>query len=187
MHVAHRTDTRRRDAKSKRGKSRGPLETAIDRQLSNSSRLSRHSLSRPRVDQSKKSARSAQESSAGVESRTGAVAWCQQAPKWDPARKASYQTGLASGIRLEQGSRSARIGTPPGNELSKPNQCVIMHWVGSHFGAYSQPDVVTYGATVCGLLVAPILNTTEPWSGFRAACPRAAGIGLLFVLLRRAI
>ncbi|MGB9187117.1 MAG: hypothetical protein WCB34_03880 [Methylovirgula sp.] len=29
---------------------------------------------------------------------------CQQAPKWDPARRASYQLDLTSGIRLKQGS-----------------------------------------------------------------------------------
>ncbi len=48
------------------------------------------------------------------------------------------------------------------------------------------PDVVTYGATICGILAAPILNTMDPWVGVGAACLRAAGTVLLFLWLRKA-
>lgn len=48
------------------------------------------------------------------------------------------------------------------------------------------PDVVTYGATACGILAAPMLNTMDPWSGLGTACLRAAGTALLFVWLRKA-
>ena len=48
------------------------------------------------------------------------------------------------------------------------------------------PDVVTYGATACGILTAPILHTIDPWSSLGAACLRAAGTALLFLGLRQA-
>ncbi len=52
--------------------------------------------------------------------------------------------------------------------------------------AFLLPNIVTYGATACGILAAPMLNTMDPWSGLGAACLRAAGAALLFVWLRKA-
>lgn len=48
------------------------------------------------------------------------------------------------------------------------------------------PDVVTYGAVVCGTLAAPVLDPSNPWLSIGAAVARAAGTALLLALLRKA-
>ena len=48
------------------------------------------------------------------------------------------------------------------------------------------PDVVTYGATVCGILAAPSLAPLDPWSGLGAACLRAIGTAMVLAGLRLA-
>jgi len=45
------------------------------------------------------------------------------------------------------------------------------------------PDLVTLGAIICGILAAPLLNTTEPWTAVAEAIARAgcaAGVLALF-------
>ncbi|MHB8884538.1 MAG: prepilin peptidase [Methylovirgula sp.] len=46
------------------------------------------------------------------------------------------------------------------------------------------PDIVTYGATACGILAAPLLATAIPWSNFGAACLRAGGAAMMLAGLR---
>jgi leader peptidase (prepilin peptidase) / N-methyltransferase len=48
------------------------------------------------------------------------------------------------------------------------------------------PDVVTYGATICGILAAPLLDPVDPWLSVGAAVLRAAGTSLLIAFLRKA-
>ena len=48
---------------------------------------------------------------------------------------------------------------------------------------YLLPDLVTWGAVICGILAAPLLNTVEPWTAAGEAIARAgciAGVLLLF-------
>lgn len=46
------------------------------------------------------------------------------------------------------------------------------------------PDVVTYGATACGILVAPLLAMADPWANLAAACLRAGGTAVVLAGLR---
>jgi leader peptidase (prepilin peptidase) / N-methyltransferase len=46
------------------------------------------------------------------------------------------------------------------------------------------PDVVTFGAAVCGILAAPLLATGDAWSSLGAACLRAGGMAILLGGLR---
>lgn len=48
------------------------------------------------------------------------------------------------------------------------------------------PNVVTYGATICGILAAPLLDPIDPWLSVGTAGLRAAGTFLLIALLRKA-
>jgi leader peptidase (prepilin peptidase) / N-methyltransferase len=48
------------------------------------------------------------------------------------------------------------------------------------------PNAVTYGATVCGVVLAPVIDSADPWMSSGAACLRAAGTALLLALLRKA-
>jgi leader peptidase (prepilin peptidase) / N-methyltransferase len=47
------------------------------------------------------------------------------------------------------------------------------------------PDVVTYGATICGILAASLLDPVDPWLNVGAAVLRAAGTSLLIAFLRK--
>jgi leader peptidase (prepilin peptidase)/N-methyltransferase len=47
------------------------------------------------------------------------------------------------------------------------------------------PDVVTYGAVVCGIIAALVLDPTNPWLSIGAAILRATGTSLLLALLRK--
>ena len=46
------------------------------------------------------------------------------------------------------------------------------------------PDLVTWGAVICGILAAPLLNTAEPWAAIGEAIARAGCIAGVLVLLR---
>ncbi|QXX76267.1 A24 family peptidase [Methylovirgula sp. HY1] len=46
------------------------------------------------------------------------------------------------------------------------------------------PDIVTYGATACGILAAPLLVTSDPWFNLGAACLRAGGTAAVLAGLR---
>ena len=46
------------------------------------------------------------------------------------------------------------------------------------------PDLVTWGAMICGILVAPLLNTAEPWAAIGEAIARAGCIAGVLVLFR---
>jgi len=46
------------------------------------------------------------------------------------------------------------------------------------------PDLVTWGAVICGILAAPLLNTAEPWAAMGEAIARAGCIAGVLVLFR---
>jgi leader peptidase (prepilin peptidase) / N-methyltransferase len=46
------------------------------------------------------------------------------------------------------------------------------------------PDLVTYGAVVCGVLAAALIDPINPWSAMAAALARAAGAAVVIALLR---
>ena len=46
------------------------------------------------------------------------------------------------------------------------------------------PDLVTWGAMICGILVAPLLSTAEPWAAMGEAIARASCIAGVLVLFR---
>ena len=46
------------------------------------------------------------------------------------------------------------------------------------------PDLVTWGAVICGILAAPLLNTAEPWAAIGEAIARAGCIAGVLVLFR---
>jgi leader peptidase (prepilin peptidase) / N-methyltransferase len=48
------------------------------------------------------------------------------------------------------------------------------------------PDVVTYGALICGILAAPLLDWTDPWYSLGGSILRAAVTCLFLGLLRKA-
>ena len=48
------------------------------------------------------------------------------------------------------------------------------------------PDFVTIGATVCGILVAALLDPFDPWRAAGAAATRAAATGLALLLVGHA-
>jgi leader peptidase (prepilin peptidase) / N-methyltransferase len=48
------------------------------------------------------------------------------------------------------------------------------------------PDAVTFGAVICGILAAPVLDPGDPWTNIGIAVLRAAGTALLLALLRMA-
>src|SRR5262245_6837583 len=48
------------------------------------------------------------------------------------------------------------------------------------------PDVVTFGAIVCGILAAPALEPLDPWPAAAAAAGRAVTAALVLALVRRA-
>jgi leader peptidase (prepilin peptidase) / N-methyltransferase len=47
------------------------------------------------------------------------------------------------------------------------------------------PDLVTYGAAICGILAAPVLDPADPWSSLGAAILRATSTSSLLALLRK--
>jgi leader peptidase (prepilin peptidase) / N-methyltransferase len=46
------------------------------------------------------------------------------------------------------------------------------------------PDLVTWGAVICGILVAPLLNSAEPWAAVGEAIARAGCIAGALALFR---
>lgn len=46
------------------------------------------------------------------------------------------------------------------------------------------PDLVTWGAVICGILAAPLLNTAEPWMAVGEAIARAGGVAGVLTLFR---
>jgi leader peptidase (prepilin peptidase)/N-methyltransferase len=46
------------------------------------------------------------------------------------------------------------------------------------------PNLVTWGAVICGIVAAPLLNTTEPWAAVAEAIARAGGVAGVLVLFR---
>src|SRR5262245_35525811 len=46
------------------------------------------------------------------------------------------------------------------------------------------PDTVTFGATVAGIMAAPLLDPTEPWLAGATASARALGCAAVLALLR---
>jgi len=46
------------------------------------------------------------------------------------------------------------------------------------------PDLVTLGAIVCGILAAPLLDTTEPWTAVAETIARAGGVASMLALFR---
>ena len=46
------------------------------------------------------------------------------------------------------------------------------------------PDLMTWGAVVCGILVAPLLNTAEPWTAVAEAIARAGCVAGVLALFR---
>ena len=51
-------------------------------------------------------------------------------------------------------------------------------------GKFLLPDLVTWGAVICGILAAPLLNTAEPWAAMGEAIARAGCIAGVLVLFR---
>jgi leader peptidase (prepilin peptidase)/N-methyltransferase len=46
------------------------------------------------------------------------------------------------------------------------------------------PDLVTWGAVICGILAAPLLNTAEPWTAVGEAIARASCVAGVLALFR---
>ena len=46
------------------------------------------------------------------------------------------------------------------------------------------PDLITFGALFCGILAAPLLDTTDPWTAVVHAIARAGGIAGVLALFR---
>ena len=46
------------------------------------------------------------------------------------------------------------------------------------------PNLVTWGAIICGILAAPLLNTTEPWTAVGEAIERAGCVAGMLALFR---
>jgi leader peptidase (prepilin peptidase)/N-methyltransferase len=46
------------------------------------------------------------------------------------------------------------------------------------------PDLITFGAVFCGILAAPLLDTTDPWTAAGQAIARAGGIAGALALFR---
>jgi leader peptidase (prepilin peptidase)/N-methyltransferase len=46
------------------------------------------------------------------------------------------------------------------------------------------PDLVTWGAVICGILAAPLLNAAEPWTAVGEAIARAGCVGGVLMLFR---
>ena len=46
------------------------------------------------------------------------------------------------------------------------------------------PDLVTWGAVICGILAAPLLNTAEPWTAVGEAIARAGCVAGVLALFR---
>ena len=46
------------------------------------------------------------------------------------------------------------------------------------------PDAVTWGAVICGILAAPLLNAAEPWAAVEEAIARAGCVAGVLVLFR---
>jgi leader peptidase (prepilin peptidase) / N-methyltransferase len=46
------------------------------------------------------------------------------------------------------------------------------------------PDLITFGAIVCGIVAAPLLDTAHPWAAAGEAVARAAGIAAVLALFR---
>ena len=49
---------------------------------------------------------------------------------------------------------------------------------------YLLPDLVTWGAVICGILAAPLLNTVEPWTAAGEAIARAGCVAGVLALFR---
>jgi leader peptidase (prepilin peptidase)/N-methyltransferase len=50
---------------------------------------------------------------------------------------------------------------------------------------YLLPDIVTLGATGCGIAAAPLLDTFDPWLAVAVALVRTCGVAAVLELLRR--
>ncbi len=46
------------------------------------------------------------------------------------------------------------------------------------------PNPVTWGAVICGIVAAPLLNTLEPWAAVAEAIVRAGGVACMLMLFR---
>lgn len=46
------------------------------------------------------------------------------------------------------------------------------------------PDLITFGAVVCGIVAAPLLDAADPWAAAGEAVARAAGIAAVLALFR---
>jgi len=46
------------------------------------------------------------------------------------------------------------------------------------------PDLITFGALFCGILAAPLLDTTDPWTAALPAIVRAGGVAGVLALFR---
>jgi leader peptidase (prepilin peptidase)/N-methyltransferase len=46
------------------------------------------------------------------------------------------------------------------------------------------PNLITWGAVICGILAAPLLNTAHPWTAAGEAVARAAGVAGVLLLFR---
>src|SRR5262245_29041476 len=50
--------------------------------------------------------------------------------------------------------------------------------------SYLLPDIVTWGATLLGVIVAPLFDPLDPWLAAATAMARAVGCALVLALLR---
>lgn len=49
---------------------------------------------------------------------------------------------------------------------------------------YLLPDLITFGAVLCGILAAPLLDTADPWTATVQAIARAGGVAGVLALFR---